>query len=251
VARKLLLSGARVICTNRAPGSIHGAQCLALDASNPQSLGGLAARLSPGMLVMHSIPPSGGPQQPVDYTASLLALLGPLNPARIVYISTTGVYGPAQQVDESTPVAPDSARDRLRVEAENTIARGPWDSLILRPAAIYGPGRGVHETVRQGKFAASAGRVISRIHVDDLAEHVFTGLHSALTGAFPVADEQPCASLEVAQFTARLLGLPQPAGDMPDTGRRVDGSDVRRKLGLTLRYPSYRLGVPAALLAEL
>jgi nucleoside-diphosphate-sugar epimerase len=247
VARKLILSGATVISTNRTAGFLEGAECLPLDASDRQSVADLAARLSPGMLVMHSIPPAGGPLQPVDYTAALVDLLRPLRPVRVVYISTTGVYGAAQQVDEYTPVAPDTARDVLRVEAENMIAAGPWEALILRPAAIYGPGRGVHESVRLGRFEASGGRVISRIHVDDLAEHVFAGLHSKVTGAFPVADEEPCASMEVARFAAGLLGLKEPEGDMPITGRRVDGSGVRRELGIALRYASYRQGVAAAL----
>ncbi len=247
VARNLIVSGARVICTNRTQGSIEGAECVPFDASDSHSLADLAARLSPGMLVVHSIPPVGGPLQAVDYTGAVLDLLRPLRPARIVYISTTGVYGAAQQVDEHTLVAPDTARDALRVAAENMIAAGDWESLILRPAAIYGPGRGVQEAVRLGKFEDLGRRIVSRIHVDDLAEHVFAGLHSKVTGAFPVADEEPCSSLEVARFTARLLGLREPEGEMPSTGRRVDGSGVRRELGITLRYGSYREGVPAAL----
>ena len=32
--------------------------------------------------------------------------------------------------------------------------------------------------------------------------------------------------------------------------RRVDGREVLARLGVTLRYPSYRIGVPAALVAS-
>jgi hypothetical protein len=78
---------------------------------------------------------------------------------------------------------------------------------------------------------------------------------SPVTGVFPVADDQPCPSIEVAAFAAELLHVPlpqpSPLAELPETlqgGRRVDGRAVRRKLGLTLRFPTYREGVRHALL---
>lgn len=53
--------------------------------------------VKPGALVLHSVPPEG--------SAGLVEMLGD-SPARVVYLSTTGVYGDASFVDESTPVAP-------------------------------------------------------------------------------------------------------------------------------------------------
>jgi len=92
---------------------------------------------------------------------------------------------------------------------------------------------------------------VSRIHVDDLAAHIEAGLLSTLTGAYPVADEEPCTAREVATFCAQLLTLPLPRSGGRLTGnRRVDGSAVRRSLGITLKYPSYRTGIPAAIQAE-
>ena len=99
--------------------------------------------------------------------------------------------------------------------------------------------------------------MISRIHVDDLADHALRALHSELTGAFPVADDEPCPSLEVAEWTFAYLGIPfgpnhrNAARDEEQTrGRRVDGSAVRTALGVQLRFPSFRQGVPACLAAE-
>jgi nucleoside-diphosphate-sugar epimerase len=177
-----------------------------------------------------------------------------LAPARVVYISTTGVYGAAQQVDHLTAVAPETARDRLRVEAEKRVAAGPWEHLILRPAAIYGPGRGVHHSFRLGKYREPTDhRIISRIHLDDLAAEVTAGLRGNVTGAFPVADEEPCRSIDVAILAAQVLGLPAPQkpASLTETGRRVDGSEFRRLSGVTLRFRSYREGVPDCLAAEL
>jgi nucleoside-diphosphate-sugar epimerase len=198
--------------------------------------------VAPGALVLHSVPPEG--------SRGLVEKLGGA-PARVVYLSTTGVYGAARIVDESTVVAPQTEQHRLRLEEERRVATGPWSSLILRPAAIYGPGRGVHESHKRGACRVD-DNFVSRIHVDDLAAHVEAGLLSDVTGAYPVADEEPCTSREIAEFCARLLELPLPLDEHAkaySTSRRVDGSAIRRALGITLRYPSYRVGIPASLYA--
>jgi nucleoside-diphosphate-sugar epimerase len=193
-----------------------------------------------GALVLHSVPPQG--------SRGLLEKLGD-TPARVLYLSTTGVYGAAQFVDESTAVAPRTEQHWLRLEEERRVAAGPWSSLILRPAAIYGPGRGVHELVKRGACRVDE-HFVSRIHVDDLVAHVEAGLLSGVTGAYPVADEEPCTSREIAGFCAKLLDLPLPSHEESkahSTSRRVDGSAIRRALGITLLYPSYRVGIPSSI----
>jgi nucleoside-diphosphate-sugar epimerase len=193
-----------------------------------------------GALVLHSVPPEG--------SRGLVEKLGDA-PARVVYLSTTGVYGASRFVDESTAAAPETEQHRLRLEEERRVAAGPWSSLILRPAAIYGPGRGVQESVRRGACRIDEN-FVSRIHVDDVAAHVEAGLLSDVSGAYPVADEEPCTSREIAEFCARLMDLPLPLHAQAKayaTGRRVDGSAIRRALGITLRYPSYRVGIPASI----
>lgn len=230
VARRFLDRGARVIAASRDPERLAG---LGVEAVR---LTDLPAQLNPGTLVLHSIPPAGEPDLP-----SLLADRA----ARLVYLSSTSVYGSATVVDEDTPVDPGSDR----FEAERDAAAGPWSTLILRPAAIYGPGRGVHKRVERGEYPAG-GNVVSRIHVDDLAAHVEAGLLSDLTGAYPVADEEPCTSREVAAFLGYGPQLRFPASKRVTGNRRVDGSAIRRALGITLIYPSYRTGIPAAIQAE-
>jgi nucleoside-diphosphate-sugar epimerase len=202
----------------------------------------------------------------VDPVAGLLEALG-ARLARVVYLSTTGVHGAAAEVDETTPPAPQTPGDEARLAAERAVLGGPWSGLVLRPAAIYGPHRGAHALLRSGGLArlARLDRVVSRIQVEDLAALCEAALASGTTGAFPVADDQPASTLEVARFAARLLGLPEP-GDPPPLGpdavagppregairgdRRVDGRAVRRVLGVALRYPTYREGLPAALREE-
>jgi nucleoside-diphosphate-sugar epimerase len=238
VAKRFLAMGARVIATTRHPQRLSGL------GAEIVSTGDLPKHVRPGMLVLHSIPPHG----PAD-------LLDPLrNTARrLVYLSSTAVYGAASIVNETTPVDEGTERARARLEAERAIEDGPWSALILRPAAIYGPGRGVQVSIQRGEHNLS-DRFVSRIHVDDLAAHVEAALLSTISGAYPVADEEPCTSRDIAEFCARLLNVPvtgaghEQADRLPrfPNNRRVDGSAIRRALGVTLTYPSYRVGIPAA-----
>lgn len=249
--------------TSREPESLTelaraGVEVMRLDALEPSSVKELARAVRPGCLVLHSIPVLRGPDGFVDPTPNLLQALG-RRPRRIVYLSTTSVYGTAREVDEKTAPNPTSASARLRLAAEAAVAAGPWSWMVLRPAAIYGPWRGVHESLRKGRFrlAGDGNNYISRIHVDDLAAITVAAMLSEHTGAWPVADAEPCPSIEMARFCADLLGLPPPSAAQPEelhytrrADRRVDGSAVLRLLGVTLRYPSYRVGVPAAIKAE-
>jgi len=255
--------GARVVATTRHPVRLAalaeaGARVLVLDALDPAARRALAEAVPPGCAVLHSVPVVADGGVPADPTPALLDALGN-RPSRLVYLSTTGVYGDAVEVDERTPVAPRTPRVRLRVDAERAAAAGPWSTLILRPAAIYGPWRGVHAAMRRGEFRLVEGgqNFISRIHVHDLARLTEAALASRVEGAYPVADDEPAPSEAVARFCAELLGLPMPESipraEVSETrraNRRVDGRAIRRLLHVPLDYPSYRTGIPASLAAE-
>ena len=256
VASRLLSAGARVLITVRNPESAtalkrQGAEVFAWDAADPQPL-----VIPEGSALLHSVPSLQIFGQPADPTPALLgALRG--NPSRIVYLSTTGVYGSVRDVDHRTPVHPQSSREQVRVDAETAVAAGSWSSLILRPAAIYGPGRGIQDSMSRGEYnlVGKGQNFVSRIHVDDLVSHVEAGLLSGVEGAYPVADEHPCSAWEIAEFCSKLLHVPMPgtvrAEEVHHTrraDRRVDGSEIRRLLEVPLRFPSYHSGIPASLL---
>jgi nucleoside-diphosphate-sugar epimerase len=214
----------------------------------------LESLVEPGARVLYSLPVL---RTPDGYRATA-PIVAPLlsNAARVVYLSTTGVYGDAHFVDATTPPAPRHLREELRLEEERTLAAGPWSTLVLRPAAIYGPGRGVHESMRAGKYRlpGDGSNFISRIHVDDLAAHCVAALDAELTGAFPVADDEPCPAREIAEFCSRLLAVSMPeftevlpGDDTRRANRRVDGRAIREALGIKLRYSSFRQGIEASL----
>ncbi len=244
-----------------------GCRVAVLDVSDRAALSSVAALVGEQSRVLLSIPTlraAGGREGGLDDpTARIMKALGRDGIgnaiARIVYLSTTGVYGETNSVDETTPIAPVTERQCRRAEAERAVAAGPWPSLILRSAAIYGPGRGVHTALREGRYrlAGDGGNFISRIHVDDLAALTAAAIESDITGAYPAADEDPCTSREMARYCANLVGLPMPpsvgASEVDETrraDRRVDGRAIGKLLGVTPRYPSYREGVAAALAVD-
>ena len=201
-------------------------------------------------VLVHSVPPLAEPDN-----SAIHSLITAIQPRRILYISSTGVYGSQTEVDEQTLASPDDEKGRARLAEEKWIAEPAANrsSLILRSAAIYGPGRGVHVRLREGKLPRGAGGVVSRIHVDDLVSILEAGIASEVEGAWPVADEYPAASEEIAVWCANYMGIALPENSpqhFPVSGRRVDGRKIRELLGTALAHPSYKTGIPASLLEE-
>ncbi len=255
VVKLLQKLGEPVIWTNR--WGVAGAHCFEA-ATN--SFSPLLPLIRPDTVILHSIPTLRTAAGLLEITPDLIRPLAINNPpARIVYLSTTGVYGQNQTVNEFTAPQPQTERELLRVAAETAVQSGPWSSLVLRPAAIYGPHRGIHASMRLGTFRLpeNPSNFVSRIHVDDLAALACAALLQDMQGAYPVADDEPCTSLEAAQFCSKLLGVSLPSSALPlhlgetrRADRRVDGSAIRKLLGIQLLYPSYKTGFPACLAAE-
>jgi nucleoside-diphosphate-sugar epimerase len=186
----------------------------------------------------------------------------------IGYLSTTAVYGDHQGgwVNEDTPVTPMSERGRWRAEAEREWLTSGLPVQIFRLAGIYGPGRGPFEKVRNGtaQRVIKAGQVFSRIHVEDIAQV----LHASITKGQPgdiwnVCDDDPAPPEDVITHAADLLNLPLPpavafdqaemtpmARSFYSENKRVRNDRIKRQLGVTLRYPTYREGLAALLKAE-
>jgi nucleoside-diphosphate-sugar epimerase len=204
--------------------------------------------LPQGTALVHAVPPL---DEPVN--SAIRSIILASAPRRVVYISSTGVYGSQTEVSAESPAMPADEKGRARVAEEVCLLGGSWSSLILRSAAIYGPHRGIHVRLREGRRPRGAGGVVSRIHVDDLVRHVDAALSSEAEGAWPVADECAAASEEVAVWCAKLMGISMPdttAPAFPVSGRSVDGSKIRELLGIKLKYASYKEGLPASLAEE-
>jgi nucleoside-diphosphate-sugar epimerase len=188
----------------------------------------------------------------------------------VVYLSTVGVYGDhaGAWVDEQTPPRPDVTRSRERLTAElawqNFGARSRIPVAILRLAGIYGPDRNALLQIARGdaRRIVKPGQVFNRIHVEDIAQAIDAALTQTASGIFNVADDEPCPPGDPLAFAAQLLGRPPPpeisfeqaapamsplALSFWQDCRRVRNDKLKRELGVTLRYPTYREGLRALL----
>jgi nucleoside-diphosphate-sugar epimerase len=220
-------------------------------------------------LVLHLAPPGDAGEEDTR-TRNLLAAFGSALPARLVYVSTSGVYGDCggNRVDEDRPVAPRTARARRRVDAEKVLLE--WGRKtgmavgILRVPGIYAADRLPLDRLRRGTpvLRAEDDAYTNHIHADDLAAICVTALQAAGAGRiYNASDDSEMKMGDYFDLVADRAGLPRPrriaraaaeAGAIPEAllsfmreSRRLSNARMKRELGVRLRYPSVRDGVPA------
>jgi nucleoside-diphosphate-sugar epimerase len=191
----------------------------------------------------------------------------------IVYLSTIGVYGDrgGAWVDETTPPQPGAARSRERLAAEQAWldfgARHNIAVAILRLAGIYGPGQNALVQIARGsaRRIVKPGQAFNRIHVGDIAQAIDAAFARRASGIFNVADDEPTPPADPIVFAAQLLGV-EPPPEIPfeqaaptmspmalsfwQECRRVRNDKLKRELGVSLRYPTYREGLRALFEAQ-
>ena len=219
--------------------------------------------------VLYTAPPS--PVRDTDVRLErLLAMLAPA-PRRLVYISTTGVYGDCggERVTEERPVNPQSGRARLRVAAEQ--AAGGWcehhgvSLVILRVPGIYGPGRLGIERIQTGgaNIRESDANPGNRIHVDDLVRCCEAAMRDTVpAGVYNVGDGDHRSATWFASEVARQCGLEPPPVISREQAerefspmrlsflgesRRIDTTKMREVLGVTPQYADAADGIADSL----
>lgn len=230
-------------------------------------LGGLADR------VLHLAPPPGtGHTDP--RTAHLLrALARGGRTSRVVYGSTTGVYGDCggEAVDETRAVNPATDRARRRVDAEARLQHFGRHSgchvTILRIPGIYAldrEGGDPRERVRRGTPALQAADDVytNHIHADDLARACVRALMAGLPQrVVNVCDDTDLRMGDYFDLVADLWHLPHPPrisratalATLPpmmmsfmSESRRLSNVRMKRELGMVLHYPTVREGLAVA-----
>jgi nucleoside-diphosphate-sugar epimerase len=212
---------------------------------------------------------SAGPSIEDVYAGGTRNVLAALPEAvqRFIYISTTGVYGPAggDWVDERTPPDPQREGGRASLAAEQALASHPIgaNSVILRLAGLYGPGRVpfLNELQAGNPLPAPSVGYLNLIHADDAAAVVMAAdrMPSLDDGprVFCVSDGCPVERGEFYREVARQIGAPPPRFVEPDrqsyraaraaADRRVCNARMLNELGVQLEYPDYRAGLAAIL----
>jgi len=232
-------------------------------------LGPVAAALREAEALLVSVPPApAGDPLPERLAADVR------DAARlrwIGYLSTVGVYGDqgGAWIDETTPCAPQSARGRARLAAEegwSELGRSAGKPVIVfRLPGIYGPSRNPLQALRAGsaRRIVKTGQVFNRVHVGDIATALDASLAADTAGAvYNLTDDEPAPPQDVVAFAARLLNMAPPpeipfeeAGLSPmaasfyGENKRVRNDLIKRALGFIPAFPSYREGLQALLAA--
>lgn len=205
--------------------------------------------------VIDSVPPSreaGGTQ----FLPRIIAALEEAKVERVIYLSTTGVYGirDGSWVDENTPAAPWSPPGKARLACEELYRASSISSTSLRLPAIVGPGRSTADSLRLGRYrlVGDGSKWTNRIHVEDLANILIATLGAAeVPGILSVSDDTPVQARELVTFLCERLSLPFPPSvseqELLEQGaftmlsnQRVSNSTMKNVLRISLRYPSFR-----------
>jgi len=212
-------------------------------------------------------PPASGTAD--TRTANLLAALekARILPARVVYVSTSGVYGDCAgaRVDESRAPAPATPRAQRRLDAERQLARFCSSKgaalVVLRAPGIYAADRLPLERIRAGTpvLRAEDDVFTNHIHADDLAAIVCRALEDdAPAGVYNASDDTEMKMGDWFDRVADANGLPRPPRAPLDQvrsrvapalwsfmseSRRLDNRRLKQQLGVRLRYPTIHEGL--------
>ena len=233
-----------------------------------QRIGGIA-----DMVLHFAPPPNSGAID--SRTKNLIAALNSRGsvPRRLVYISTSGVYGDCggAWVDETRPVKPASPRGIRRVDAEKRLRDWAITSnvrlSILRAPGIYGDGRLPEARLRAGTpvLAAADDVYTNHIHADDLAHIALNALYRARNNrVYNASDHSEMKMADYFDLVADLLKLERPPrvnradaqAQLPKEllsfmgeSRRLQNLRLIKELKMKLVYPTVRDGIAAAISA--
>ncbi|MBB4371379.1 nucleoside-diphosphate-sugar epimerase [Bradyrhizobium sp. cir1] len=229
----------------------------AFSASRP--VDATVERISDADVLLVSIPPGSDGDPAIAAFGDVLAE----RQRKIVYLSTIGVYGDhaGRWVDESTLPQAAFERTRLRLAAEQAWTNSGYGNVaILRLAGIYGPGRNALVTLRAGtaRRIIKPGQVFNRIHVEDIASAIMAAIQHGHGGTWNVCDDEPTPPQDVIAYAAQLMGVAPPPEEAFETAEmsvmarsfyassaRVSNAKMKRELGVTLAYPTYRQALDA------
>ena len=230
------------------------------DASSLTRIGGIAD------VVLHFAPTSTGGLVDVR-TRNLLAVLAKARlPQRLIYISTSGVYGDCAGawIDETRPVHPATERAIRRADAERQVrdfaSRTGARVSILRVPGIYAADRLPLQRIQAGTpILCAADDVYSNhIHADDLARIAELAIYRGRNlRIYNTSDDGEMKMGAYFQFIAQAFGLSAPPQitlaeaqhsmssmrlSFMNESRRLSNVRMKRELRLRLMYPTVMKG---------
>lgn len=233
-----------------------GAVPIVADLDQPHSLRRLA---NLAHTIVHLAPPQSKGTR--DQRSRNLAAILPER-SRLVYISTSGVYGDCggARFDETRSVNPQNPRAVRRVDAEQVLrawARRSGSRLcILRVPGIYAADRLPIERLHQATPALNAAEDVytNHIHADDLARIIVAALSKARPGRiYHAVDDSDMKMGAYFDAVADAFALPRPPRlprlelqrqvspmllSFMSESRRLRNRRLKQELGVRLLYPT-------------
>jgi nucleoside-diphosphate-sugar epimerase len=261
LARGLLADGHEVVGVRRSADGIRavedvGADAIRADATDDDSLSSV-----PDVdVLVYAVSPDGRDSEAARtaYVEGLRTTLDHFaaresSPERVVYTSSTGVYGDRDGawVDESTPLEPRTEREEILAEAEATVrAEREWDWTVTRFSGLYGPDRYRLERYLEGPVS---DRYLNLIHRDDAAGAIRYLLETdtGRNAVVLVSDDEPVRKPTLADWLADQCDVSHPPRESATSERarasKRCSNEKLRERGYELRYPTYRDGYRAAI----
>jgi nucleoside-diphosphate-sugar epimerase len=141
-------------------------------------------------------------------------------PRRLIYTSSTSVYGDAQGqwVDEESELLPDSVQGKILAQTEQvyqSLEELGWQVCILRLAEIYGPHREITKRLKNlpNALPGSGSQYTNMVHKTDCVLAIDYALQHKLEGIFNLTDNDHPTRKELYESVAQKFHLPQPHWD--------------------------------------
>ena len=182
----------------------------------------------------------------------------------ITYLSATSVYGDhsggwVDEKSETKPTSPNGV-ERLKVEKEWMELAVKFDLplQIFRLSGIYSNQFNILKRLKSGeaKIINKKNHFFSRIHVEDIANVLFSSLNSfKKKEIYNISDNQPASAEEVAMYGVKLLGMDKPKAieineienemlkNFYKDSKKVDNKKMKEFFSLKLKYPTYVEGL--------
>ena len=181
---------------------------------------------------------------------------------KLIYLSATSVYGNhnGRWVNENSKL-----KGKSRLGLRRKIVEKAWikyrniskqDINILRVSGIYSKENNVLRKILKTNIYVKEKKYFSRIRIEDLASIIKKTFYSSNKSmTLNASDDKPATNIEVANFAAKLLNInylkPVALSEFKNKmikefykdSKKVSNYNMKKKLQLKLKYPTYKQGL--------
>lgn len=181
-----------------------------------------------------------------------------LNKNKVIYYSSTSVYG-SGIVDENSKPSPTYRRGLMRLNCEKEWFKTNSQTTIFRISGIYGPNRHPMVKYLQGdnKIIVKEDYVSNRIHVEDLSSLTLQFLNKKCKEKIlNISDQKKISNYDAIKFVSSKLNLMEPKvvrydpkkvskmlKSFYEVNRTVKSNIIDNKINYKFKYPNYKLAL--------